>query len=157
MRAGGVLVCGDVEAFGSDLEGNDTSKTRERILGVQVMGAKKADQILLTPDFGDSAKSATELPLFQMDLWDEQSLGRAREIRLTDKNEKVIGTYPDGSPAIVVHRLGKGKVVTFAANPFVPDVTVDKTEWPMVFKSLQKGFGCKVDRPIWRFALPAGN
>src|SRR5512136_1110618 len=31
VRDGGVLICGDAEAFASDLAGNDTSATRERL------------------------------------------------------------------------------------------------------------------------------
>jgi uncharacterized membrane protein len=154
VRGGGTLVCGDAEAFTSDLQGNDTSAVRDRILGFHVLGPSKADKLLLTANFGDGTKSGLALPLFDMDLWGEQSLGRAREIRITDANAKVIGAYPDGMPAIVVHKLGKGKVIAFAANPFAPQVTVDASQWPMVFKTLQKSLGCKVDRPIWRFALP---
>lgn len=149
VRGGGILVCGDAEAFASDLRGNDTTKTRERILGIRVLGAKRADRIRLA-----KGSSVTQLPLFEFDLWGEKSLGRARDIRVIDKTAKVLGTYPDGKPAIVSRKLGKGTVITFAANPFAPEVTVEQTAWPAVFKSLQKSFGCKVDRPIWRFELP---
>lgn len=167
VREGGVLVCGDAEAFASDIEGNDTSKTRERILGIKVLGPKRADVIRLTDVSGfrwstvsgaqqdrNPETAGTRLPLFEFDLWGEQSLGKARDIRVIDKSTKVLGTYPDGKPAIVSRKLGKGTVITFAANPFAPQVTVDATAWPMVFKSLQRSFGCKVDRPIWRFTLP---
>lgn len=157
VRAGGVLVCGDAETFGNDLEGNDTSAARERILGVSVLGPRRASKVLLTLDFGDGTKSGTELPLFETELWGETSMGRAREIRLTDRESRIIGVYSNGDPAIVVHRLGKGKVITFAANPFAPEVAVEKTEWPAMFRDLQKGFGCKVDKPIWRFVLPAST
>ena len=42
VRAGGVLICGDAEAFAFDLAGNDTSATRERILGLKTLGPKPA-------------------------------------------------------------------------------------------------------------------
>jgi len=154
VRGGGVLVCGDAEAFASDLRGNDISKTRERVLGIRVVGARRAEGIRIAKGF-PGVKPGTRLPLFEFDLWGEKSMGRARAIRITDVNAKVIGAYADGRPAIVVHKLGKGTVITFAANPFAPEVTVEKSQWPMVFKSLQRSFGCKVDRPIWHFALPA--
>ena len=54
-----------------------------------------------------------------------------------------------------MHQLGKGRVITFAANPFAPQVTVDASAWPAAFKGLQQSLGCKVDQPIWHFALPA--
>ena len=43
VRAGGVLVCGDAEAFGFDLAGNDTHATRERILGIKTLGPKRGN------------------------------------------------------------------------------------------------------------------
>jgi hypothetical protein len=32
---------------------------------------------------------------------------------------------------------------------------VDASLWPAAFKGLQQALGCKVDQPIWHFALPA--
>ena len=169
VRGGGVLVCGDAEAFAFDLAGNDTSATRERILGIKTIGAKSKgvnsedakarstaegpDRIMLkSAQWGLPA--GTSLRLFDLKLGDEVSLGRAREIALADPKAEVLATYPDGSPAIVTRKLGKGRVITFAANPFAPLVTVDASAWPAAFKGLQQSLGCKVDQPIWRFALP---
>lgn len=154
VRGGGVLICGDAEAFASDLAGNDTSKTRERILGITVLGSARADKIVLTRSFGGGAMAGVALPLFDVDLWGERSPGLARYIRVLDPSAKVLAKYPNGRPAVVLRRLGKGKVITFAANPFSPEVGVERTNWPELFRLLQKGVGCKVDRPIWRFVLP---
>jgi hypothetical protein len=170
VRAGGVLVCGDAEAFAFDLAGNDTSATRQRILGIKTLGSKpkvvnreggKTRSALESPDriILKSAQwglpAGTRLRLFALKLGDEVTLGHARDIALADPKAGILGTYPDGSPAIVTHKLGKGRVITFAANPFAPQVTVDATPWPAAFKGLQRALGCKVDQPIWRFALPA--
>lgn len=152
VRDGGVLVCGDAEAFASDLTGRETTDTRERILGVQVLGPMAADQMVLKIGAWD-LPSSTALQLFALSLWDDKSAGCARLIAC-GPDAKVIGTYPDGSPAIVERSLGKGRVITFAANPFAPEVTVDKTQWPALFHGLQKSLGCKTDLPIWRFKLP---
>ena len=83
------------------------------------------------------------------------SPGYAREITLADPQAQILGTYPDRSPALVLHPLGKGRVITFAANPFVPQVAIETRAWPQVFKGLQQSLHCQVDQPIWRFALPA--
>jgi hypothetical protein len=99
--------------------------------------------------------AGTSLRLFDLKHRDEAPLTGAHEIVLTDPKAGILGIYPDGSPAIVMHKLGKGRVITFAANPFAPQVTVDATPWPAAFKGLQQSLGCKVDQPIWRFALPA--
>jgi len=75
------------------------------------------------------------------------SSGCAREIALTDPKAEVLGAYPDGSPAIVLHRLGKGRVITFAANPFAPQVTVDASAWPAAFKGLQQSSAARWTAP----------
>ena len=154
VRSGGTLVCGDADAFSSDLAGNDTSATQARILGIEPTGSADADRLILKVNLWD-LEPGTTLPLFSMKAWDETtSPGMARAVRVVDKDAEVLGTYPDGSPAIVRHQLGKGTVIAFAANPFAPLVTVEKSSWPKLIKALQKSLGCKVERPIWRFALP---
>jgi hypothetical protein len=153
VRAGGTLICGDAEAFAFDLAGHDTSPTRERILGVRTLGPKAAARIILTST-KCGLPSGTAMPLFDTKLHDDSAPGRAREIRTVDQTAEVLGTYPDGSPAIVSHTLGKGRVIAFAANPFAPQVAVDESQWPAFFKALQKKLGCKTGQPIWRFLLP---
>ena len=170
VRAGGVLVCGDAEAFASDFAGKDTSATRERILGIKNIGPKatatnsedgKAQSASEAPDriILQSAQwglqAGTSLRLFPLKLGEDAAPGRAQQIAPADPKAKILGKFPDGSPAIVTHQLGKGRVITFAANPFAPQVTVDTTAWPAAFKGLQQSLGCKVDQPIWRFLLPA--
>lgn len=152
VRAGGVLVCGDADAFGSDLAGNDTSAARARILGIKTLGPKAAEEIVLTQAaFG--LASGSRLKLFDIKLWDETTPGRARAIEVVDKNSEVLAAYSDGTPALVSRTLGRGRVFTFAANPFAPLVTVD-AGWPALFKGLQKSLGCTTDLPIWRFQIP---
>lgn len=154
VRAGGTLVCGDAEAFSADLAGRDTTATRERLLGLRTGGPRAAGEILLrAPTAGLAAGS--RLQLFELKLWDETSPGHARSIEVIDPQAEVLGTYPDGAPAIVRRPLGRGHVITFAANPFAPQVTVDPSLWPAFFQGLQRNLGCQVDQPIWRFLLPA--
>jgi len=172
VQTGGVLVCGDAEAFTFDLAGNDTSTVRERILGIRTIGPKSKGVNSEGAKAGSSAEApnrimlrsaqwglpaGTSLRLFDIKLENQVSPGHAREIALADTKAEILGTYPDGSPAIVEHKLGKGRVITFAANPFAPQVTVDKSAWPEAIKGLQQSLGCKVDQPIWRFALPAAK
>ncbi len=144
VRAGGVLVCGDADAFAFDLAGRDTSATRERILGIKTLGLRptgvnnrsaqpqssteERDRIILkSAQWGLSAGSS--LRLFTLKLGDDAPVAQSYNIALADPKAGILGTYPDGSPAIVTHNLGKGQVITFAANPFAPQVTVDATLW----------------------------
>jgi hypothetical protein len=159
VRGGGVLVCGDADAFGYDLAGNDTQATRERILGIKTLGPKRQPAGSVPAITLKSAQwglpAGTVLRLFDTKATDETAPACAHEIALADPKAQILGVYPDGSPAIVLHKLRKGRVLTFGANPFAPQVTVDKTLWPQAIKGLQQSLGCKVDQPIWRFALPA--
>src|ERR1039458_8251066 len=112
VRGGGVLVCGDAEAFASDLAGNDTSAIRERILGIKTLGPKSngvnsddakarssaelPDRIILkSAQWGLPA--GTSLRLFDLKLQDEAPLTDAHEIALADPKAGILGTYPDGA------------------------------------------------------------
>ena len=150
VRAGGVLICGDAEAFTSDLAGNDTRDAHERILGFKVAGLKKAASMTLqSAEFGLPIGSTLRLlgsgPL--------DTTGPS-SITLTDTNAVILAAYQDGTPAVISRRLGTGRVIAFAANPFVPSVAVEKSSWPMFFKGMQQSLGCKVERPIWHFLIP---
>ena len=156
VRAGGVLVCGDAAAFSSDLAGRDTALTRERILGIKVLDQRNAttpDRIILK-DAQWGLPAGTPLPVFSTKLPGESHSRCARQIAVTDKNAKVLATYPDGLPAIVSRPLGQGHVITFAANPFAALVTVEPGPWPRALRGLQAELGCQVDLPIWRWAIP---
>ena len=78
----------------------------------------------------------------------------AHRIELAEGVE-VLGTYPDGSPAVVKRKLGEGSAVYFAANPFTPASLLDEPSWVGLLKGLQQQAGEELDQPIWRFRLPA--
>ena len=150
IRNGGVLVCGDAEAFTFDLEGNDTRAAQERILGFKSVGANTSTGITIkSPEFGLSV--GTRLRLLEREPFDAAG---PSSISVTDSKAVTLATYQDGTSAIISRKLGKGRVITFAANPFAPTVTVEKSNWPELFRNLQQSLGCKVDRPIWHFVLP---
>jgi hypothetical protein len=148
VRAGGVLVCGDVGAFAADPSGTDTTAVRERLLGVRGTGRKEAREMI----WGATGR---KLPLYEMKLLEVSAPGLAAAMEVLDPAATVLATYPDGAPAAVERTLGRGRVITFAANPFAPQVAVEASDWPEVFRKLQQARGCAVDLPIWRFLLPA--
>ncbi len=163
VRGGGVLVCGDAAAFWFDLAGNDTAATRERILGfrlvkpreprAQASGGEAEGVVLKSTEWGLPFGSV--LPLFPSRLSEEGAAIHAWEIEPLERRVEILGTYPEGSPAIVSWKVGKGRVFAFAANPFGPQVTADASSWPAAIKGLQQWIGCKVDLPIWHFVIPA--
>jgi hypothetical protein len=152
VRGGGTLISGDASAFSCDPAGNDTADSRERILGVKLMGSRQADAIVLT-DARWGLSAGAVLPVFENRLSEgEASLAASVIEPLHDAH--VIAVYPDGGPAVVEHNLERGRVVTFAANPFAPAVAADESPWPRAIRGMQRSFGCQVDLPIWRFSLP---
>jgi hypothetical protein len=50
-------------------------------------------------------------------------------MQLANKNAKVIAKFGNGAPAIVVNPYGKGKVITFASNPFSFSLLTDRNAW----------------------------
>lgn len=150
VRAGGVLVCGDPEAFSFDLAGNATRAAQTRILGCNPAGPSSATRVTMSsPAFG--LEAGATLPLLETDPYD---VAGSCVLAVTDNDAKIVANYPGGTPAIISRRLGQGRVIVFAFNPFAPSVTVEPGAWPAFFKGLQQSLGCRVDRPIWRFVLP---
>ena len=73
---------------------------------------------------------------------------------LDDLRRKLIGaSSASGNPSIIRNRLGKGKVLTFASNPFT-SANVGDPKWKSRFTALAKGLGLKTGRDIWRFKFP---
>ena len=99
-------------AFGFALAGNDTSGTRERILGIKTIGPKRTgvnnqdakgrssaglpDRIILkSAQWGLPA--GTTFRLFDLKLQGEAPLTDAYDIALADSKAGILGTYPDGA------------------------------------------------------------
>ncbi len=68
-------------------------------------------------------------------------------------NARVLATFADGSPAIVEKLFGKGKVITFASNPFNNNLFTN-TKAAELFHTIQQEFHCQTEQPIWRFRFP---
>ena len=67
----------------------------------------------------------------------------------------VIATYPDGKPAAVERKLGKGTVLFFAVQPFGgSDAALAPEGWLPFLQDLCKQVGEKTNLPIWDFVLP---
>ncbi len=68
---------------------------------------------------------------------------------------KVLMTYGDGAPATVERKLGKGKVVFFAIQPFAgSDLAVRPGAWRDFFLAQARAVGEPVGLPVCNFLLP---
>jgi hypothetical protein len=145
VKAGGVLVCGDPDAFSWAPDGTDTSATRERICGANVTGPKETWSVIA----GD--KRITLFPR----RCERGRQPTARAITLGSDKTEVLGKYPDSSPAVVRRALEKGKVIYFAANPFTPESLFKGAPWAEVLRGFEKDAGEEMGLDIWRFKLPS--
>jgi hypothetical protein len=133
VEKGGIVVCGDPEAFSHDALGNDMSSWRKKLFGVELGGT-------ITP--GSISYQNAKLPVYS----------RAYGVKPL-ANTTVLASFASGNPAIVGHTFGKGRTLFFCANPFrVP--TLGDSSWKAYFTKLQKNFGLVVNEDIWRFRFP---
>jgi len=136
VRAGGTLICGDADAFGQDTLGNDTRAQRHQIFGVQT--AKKIKPKVLSVRLNRKSYILPVSSALQL---------------IPDKDTKVLGKFDDGSAAITEHRLGRGKAILFASNPFDLQLISDD-DWRDFFKVWVNCYGAPIDLDIWRFQFP---
>ena len=68
---------------------------------------------------------------------------------------KVVMTYPDKTPAAIERKVGKGKVIYFAIQPFGSSaLALAPQAWSAFFAAQAKAAGEKTNLPVWDFLLP---
>ncbi|HEY3265838.1 MAG TPA: beta-galactosidase trimerization domain-containing protein [Armatimonadota bacterium] len=132
-KRGGALVSGDPEIFSNSIDGSDISSLRAKCFGVKLGARRTASYVKC---------GSARLPVY----------GKAFNVSIT-KDARALAVYPDGRPAIVLGRYGRGQTVYFAFNPFSPKA-ISEPNWKAFFKTLEKRFGIAVDQKIWRFQFP---
>ena len=67
----------------------------------------------------------------------------------------LLASYPDGSPAAYSRTIGKGRLMAFAAQPFVTaKLAVEPGDWLHFLGELLEKHGETLGRPHWDFLLP---
>ncbi len=144
VENGGTLVSTDPEVFSWDDRGGDTSQRREALFGVRDAGEVSDTKLrvhsnaALVPPLGES------LPHFG---------GEPRGVRAVGDEVESLMRFGDGSVAMSVRRVGEGRAIYFAFNPFEMAYS-GSAEWREVFTHMQKALGAATDLPIWRFQIP---
>jgi len=133
VQNGGVLVCGDPEAFSYDTVGKDVSSWRKKLFGTKTIGYVKLNNLLY---------KQTKLPVFAKAV--KVSLG---------SDTTILGRFENNDPAIVSHTFGKGRTIYFCANPFKIQALANEG-WKSLFKGMQVDFDLAVNQDIWRFRFP---
>lgn len=153
VEAGGTVVCTDVDAFNWNINGESLSDKWTELTGVSKV-RKREGSSTVTTVMPNPLPLAEQLSISsQIPAW---------EIVPADDKVKTLGKFDDGSPAITLHRYGKGKVIFFAADPFVSPggwqakiaVVAGGTPIERFFEAVQKDVGARMGHDIWRFKLP---
>lgn len=132
---GGTLVLASPDTFGLSDDGSGRPGLKKELMGLAVSGQDAQPSGFR---FGELNIAASGNPVWRM-----TPLGNAR----------VLAVFEDGRTAVIENPYGRGRVITFASNPFSFSLLTDRNAWQM-FRSLQKQAGCQLDQPIWRFRFP---
>jgi|GEM_PF-2034076 len=143
---GGTLVAATPHVFRWRPDGTERKTLPVDLAGVHATGKRPtpgAFRIVAGNDMPAlSAMAATPIPVFADEVLSIELAGA-----------RSLAEFADGQPAVMVNKVGQGRVVTFAVNPFRHNALSNRTWWQF-FKALQQDLGCGVDRDIWRFRFP---
>jgi len=167
-RNGGILIVGDPEAFKWNIDGTRTDASREELVGARIIGPildEKVNSVSIIKKDGllKNYTGPGQLPIYGRfrvadDHYHHASSARLNnrfDLKIEANNAVVLGKFSDGKPAIIFRNFGKGKVLYFAANPFVADAVFKPSVWGDFFKTVQDNAGVRTDMDIWRFEIPA--
>jgi len=169
-RNGGTLIVGDPQAFEWNIDGTKTGNIREKLVGAKIVAPIQDEKVNAISIVNQDVllkgyAGSQELPIYGRfrvadDHYHYASPARVNNrfgLKIEANNTVVLGKFSDGKPAIILRNFEKGKVLYFAANPFVADAVSESSAWGDFFKVVQKNAGVKVDLPIWRFEIPPPN
>ena len=137
VEGGGILVCGDPHALSTDISSAALTAAKEGLFGVRLTGDAKASSILA---------GGSILP-----VWTEHGAPQGLEV-VSDRAE-VSARLDTGAPAIVSNRVGSGRTVCFAWNPYNAATTQDPV-WRAYLATLHRELGGSLGHDIWRFQFP---
>ncbi len=146
VRGGGRLVVFDPTVWSWNIDGTPVP---ERAL---LTGAVRERTAISTP----LAYGKARLPVAAAANLGRET-GKVAAFDFTSAETEVAARYPDGKPAAVERRLGKGTVLFFAVQPFgCSDAALEPQGWTDFFQDECRRVGEKTGLPIWDFVLP-GN
>lgn len=141
-QSGGTVVCTDPTAATWDINGEELSSRWEALTGLRRGKARTSTTVAATNQA--DAVLAEQIAL--------RFPAPGLSVTPTHASVKPLATFADGSIAAVVRPFGKGRIITFAADPFA---STDKSSaFIRLFRGLQQSVGARTDLDIWRLKLP---
>ncbi|MDO9463912.1 MAG: LamG-like jellyroll fold domain-containing protein [bacterium] len=146
VRNGGIVVAGDPGIFNWNINGESLANYRERIFGVKVRNKIQSKEMIV---------NGKKLPVYMDNDASSSNFYRSYpvyKIEVVGSKAKVTGYLENGIPGVVENKYGKGRVIYFAVNPFIPRAVFEPA-WSDFFREIQTTAGCKIDQDIWNFEL----
>ena len=141
-QSGGTVVCTDPRAATWDINGDELSTKWAALTGLKRGGARTGTKVAKTVQ--SDIIRIEEAPL----RFPKAGL----RVTPTDPSVEPLAAFGDGALAVAVRPFGKGRIITFASDPFA---STDKSSaFIRLFRGLQQSVGARTDLDIWRFKLP---
>ncbi len=138
LERGGTLIVLDPEAFSHRIDGTDLADYRRELFGARIEPSNVSSQEITMQD-------GRKLSNPDSSNW---------KITVDDpSNVKVLAQFDDKSPALIEHRLKKGRV-WLAAFTTANDYTVDSPQWVAQWRLWLQQLNIRLDEPVWRFQIP---
>jgi hypothetical protein len=67
---------------------------------------------------------------------------------------RIVGTWPDGTPAATLHEFGKGRVIVLGANSLTDAYISEDEGWQDWWRQVLTAYRVPLNLPIWRLRLP---
>ena len=148
VRAGGTLIVTDPDAFTRAPDGSSLAALREVLIGAGT--AQFADGAITVP----AAAIAPALPARSLTV--PVVGGGAGVFTQVPTGATVVGTNPDGSPAVLRRAVGSGQVVAFAGDVMFPGTLNAPGQLVELVTAIQTWQGASMGVPSWRYEIP-GN
>lgn len=157
VRQGGILIVGDPSAFTYDINADSLSSRWEEVAGIRrektpLTAARielvRGEGLLYGLRAGQEFEVIRKTPFYE-------EIKRVYEFTPLPGTEVLAFISGSQKPALTQRKYGKGKILHFAVNPFIPENLLEGGELEELFRTLQKNIGVEIDRDIWRFLLPS--
>ena len=155
VENGGTLVVFDPDFLRYAPDDADLSPYRRKLIG-EGTGRPVSASFITVVNRAFGLSHGTLLPLMPLNHVDNEFSGKilARTLSVPEGAEVTVH-YPDGSPAGFRHKVGKGEVIFFAAQPFGDStLATSGNHWLDVVRFLLDKNGEPVT-DIWDFLFPA--
>lgn len=145
---GGTLISFDPRFQSWNIDGTVVADRRE-FTGAELGGVKNAGQLI---KYGKNMLKLAENRHIKMPTGFAVESYSLKNIAPAARS---IAAYSDGTPAAIEYAYGKGKVISFAAQPFGnAALALEPGKWLDFFRSQAKAVNEKTNLAIWDFTLP---